>query len=119
MLVTDVLIVPGASPRANWRAATRAAWCSLDWCMPTTMTLMSMAMTRTMVGRMTAKSAVTETADDFVGGGRVAPRVAGGSARDGGGGLETQRAFDQTLEQALYGARRQHYGKYAGEGYRS
>src|SRR5690625_7467824 len=111
MLVTDVLIVPGASPRANWRAATPAAWCSLDWCMPTTMTLMSMAMTRTMVGRMTANSAVTEPAVDFVGGGMVAPRVAGASAPAGGGWLETQRAFDQSFYQAWDGAPRQHYGK--------
>src|SRR5699024_9300388 len=63
--VTEEVIVLMDSPRASRRAATPAAWCSFDWWMPTAMTLMSMASTITIEGRMTANSAVTDPVVDF------------------------------------------------------
>src|SRR5699024_10396662 len=102
MVATEVSISPGASPRANCRAATAAAWWRLDWCIPITMTLTSMAMTSTTTGRMTANSAVTEPSVDFFDGGMVTPEGAGACAPAVSLlGLETQSAFNETFQQAL------------------
>src|SRR5699024_6860507 len=60
MVVTAAEIASDDSPRASWRAALEAAWWSFDWCMPMTITLITIAITNTTTGKMTANSAVTE-----------------------------------------------------------
>src|SRR5699024_3962200 len=106
ILATVVCIASEASPRASCRAATAAACCIFDWCIPTAMTLMSMAIASTTTGRITANSAVTEPSVCFLYWVHGASRVGRGYASANSfPNLEAQGAFNEPFEQALNSAR--------------